>query len=285
MTDDQVYTLKIIKKVITSYLDENIPNNEIGLNMLVNQYDDLVYKIASKIYTESGYKVKFFMIRDVINSRIEPLQEHIIRIKEEKARKLEAKKLEQEARKLEAERLAEKRRLELEQERRKEEENIKIQDEDKILKYKSNEIEEESYRNQIKYKIKELEKTEGLSYLFSEIKKIISEELEIGLDKITLNSHLKDDLNLDYYESLELIMSIEEHFDIEIPDEILETAKKDKIPQNNTSYGNSFIGGIFGSAWTRDYSDIFSSYDHYIDCTLLEIIKYTYIAIQSDIAL
>lgn len=57
MTDDQGYTLQIIKKVIISYLDENIPNNEKGLNMLVNQCDDLVYKIASKIYTESGHKV------------------------------------------------------------------------------------------------------------------------------------------------------------------------------------------------------------------------------------
>ena len=37
MTDDQAYTLKIIKKVIISYLDENIPKNDIGLNMLVNQ--------------------------------------------------------------------------------------------------------------------------------------------------------------------------------------------------------------------------------------------------------
>ena len=74
--------------------------------MLVNQCDDLVYKIASKIYTESGHKVEFLMIRDVINSRIEPLQEHIAKIKEEKARKLEAKKLEEKARKLEAERLA-----------------------------------------------------------------------------------------------------------------------------------------------------------------------------------
>ena len=202
MTDDKTYNLQIIKKVITSYLDENIPNNQTGLNTLVNQCDDLVYKIASKIYTESGHKVDFIFIRDVIDSRIELLQEYIAKIKEEEARRLEA------------ERLAEERKLQLEKGRRKEKENSRIQDEDKILKYKSNKIEEASYSNDLKYKIK---------------------ELEIELEKITLNSHLKS------------------------------------------------IGGIFGTAWTRDYSDIFSSYDHYIDCTLLEIIKYTYISIQSDI--
>ena len=70
MTDDQAYNLQIIKKVIISYLDENIPNNENGLNMLIDQCDDLVYKIASKIYTESGHKVDF---SEEVNITIQPL--------------------------------------------------------------------------------------------------------------------------------------------------------------------------------------------------------------------
>ncbi|MDJ0578853.1 hypothetical protein [Crocosphaera sp.] len=92
MTDDQAYTLKIIKKVISSYLDDNIPNNEIGLNMLVDQCDDLVYKIASKIYTESGYKIELSIICNVINERIETLNRHFAKINAEKKEKSMKKK-------------------------------------------------------------------------------------------------------------------------------------------------------------------------------------------------
>lgn len=38
-------------------------------------------------------------------------------------------------------------------------------------------------------------------------------------EKITLDAKLKDDLNLDSLDSVELIMSAEEEFGIEIPDE------------------------------------------------------------------
>ena len=55
-TDNQAYTSYIIQKVITSYIDNNIPDTEQGLNILVHQCDDLVWEIASNIYTQSGYK-------------------------------------------------------------------------------------------------------------------------------------------------------------------------------------------------------------------------------------
>ena len=55
-TDNQAYTSHIIKKAITSYLDENIPNTEQGLNILVHQGDDLVWQLASSMNTQSGRK-------------------------------------------------------------------------------------------------------------------------------------------------------------------------------------------------------------------------------------
>ncbi len=201
MTDDQAYTLQIIKKVITSYLDEKIPNNERGLNILVDQCDDLVYKIASKIYSESGYKVEFFMIRDVINSRIKPLQEHIAKIKEEEAKRLEAERLAEEAK-----------RLQLEEERRKKEEVRKIQEEARFL-------EEQAYNNELKQQLKESGRDENLYNIFSEIKEIVSKVLEIDPECITLNSNLRVDLSADELDEEELVFAFEEHFDIEIPEE------------------------------------------------------------------
>ena len=49
--------------------------------------------------------------------------------------------------------------------------------------------------------------------------KILVETMDIEEEKITLDAKLKDDLNLDSLDSVELIMSAEEEFGIEIPDE------------------------------------------------------------------
>ena len=55
--------------------------------------------------------------------------------------------------------------------------------------------------------------------VLDQIKKILVETMDIEEDKITLDAKLKDDLNLDSLDSVELIMSAEEEFAIEIPDE------------------------------------------------------------------
>lgn len=55
--------------------------------------------------------------------------------------------------------------------------------------------------------------------VLDQIKKILVETMDIEEDKITLDAKLKDDLNLDSLDSVEIIMSAEEEFGIEIPDE------------------------------------------------------------------
>ena len=55
--------------------------------------------------------------------------------------------------------------------------------------------------------------------VLDQIKKILVETMDSEEEKITLDAKLKDDLNLDSLDSVELIMSAEEEFGIEIPDE------------------------------------------------------------------
>ena len=52
-----------------------------------------------------------------------------------------------------------------------------------------------------------------------EIKEILKDTMDIDESKITLDAKLKEDLELDSLDSVELIMSAEEEFGIEIPDE------------------------------------------------------------------
>lgn len=54
---------------------------------------------------------------------------------------------------------------------------------------------------------------------FEIIKNIIAEHLDIDETKITEDSSLIEDLGADSFDIVELIMAIEEHFEIEVSDE------------------------------------------------------------------
>ena len=54
--------------------------------------------------------------------------------------------------------------------------------------------------------------------IFDKVRDLIAEELGIEKDEITLESHLTDDLGADSLDAIELIMAVEEEFDVEIDD-------------------------------------------------------------------
>ena len=54
--------------------------------------------------------------------------------------------------------------------------------------------------------------------IFEKVKDIIAEELGIERDTIKLEDNLTDDLGADSLDAIELIMAVEESFDVEIAD-------------------------------------------------------------------
>ncbi|MDR2355825.1 MAG: acyl carrier protein [Clostridiales Family XIII bacterium] len=54
---------------------------------------------------------------------------------------------------------------------------------------------------------------------FEKIKEIIIEQLQADGANITMDTHLMKDLEADSLDAVEIIMAIEDEFDIEIPDE------------------------------------------------------------------
>lgn len=58
--------------------------------------------------------------------------------------------------------------------------------------------------------------------VFEKLQKIISEQLEIDEDDITPDSDIVDDLGADSLDIVDLVMSIEDEFQVEIPDEAIE---------------------------------------------------------------
>ncbi|MEM8530848.1 MAG: acyl carrier protein [Chloroflexota bacterium] len=53
----------------------------------------------------------------------------------------------------------------------------------------------------------------------SRLKKIVAEQLGVDEGEIVPNAHFADDLNADSLDLVEMIMSLEEEFGVEIPDE------------------------------------------------------------------
>lgn len=54
--------------------------------------------------------------------------------------------------------------------------------------------------------------------VFEKVKKIIVEQLGVEEDEVTMESSFIDDLGADSLDIVELIMALEEEFDLEIPD-------------------------------------------------------------------
>ena len=59
--------------------------------------------------------------------------------------------------------------------------------------------------------------------VFETIKKLLSEQLEINPDVITMETDIADELGADSLDVVDMLMSIEDEFDVEIPDEKIES--------------------------------------------------------------
>ncbi|MGL6292451.1 acyl carrier protein [Eubacterium aggregans] len=64
-----------------------------------------------------------------------------------------------------------------------------------------------------------------MSDKFEQVQGIIAEQLDIPVDKISLESNLLENLEADSLDIIELVMAFEEEFDMKIPDEDLEKIK------------------------------------------------------------
>lgn len=58
--------------------------------------------------------------------------------------------------------------------------------------------------------------------MFEKVQKIIAEQLGIEASEVQTESSFKDDLNADSLDLFEMVMAMEEEFEVEIPSEDLE---------------------------------------------------------------
>ena len=71
---------------------------------------------------------------------------------------------------------------------------------------------------------------------FDRVKKVVVEQLDVAEDEGTPQASFVDDLGADSLDVVELVMGLEEEFDVEIPDE---DAEKITTVQNAIDYANT----------------------------------------------
>ena len=61
--------------------------------------------------------------------------------------------------------------------------------------------------------------------IFDKVKEIIAEQLDVEMERITLETSLMRDLEADSLDAVEIMMALEDEFEIEVPDEDAEGFK------------------------------------------------------------
>jgi acyl carrier protein len=60
------------------------------------------------------------------------------------------------------------------------------------------------------------------SEIFQKVQKIVAEQLGVDVSEVTPQASFANDLGADSLDTVELVMALEEEFDVEIPDEAAE---------------------------------------------------------------
>ncbi|MGI5896041.1 MAG: acyl carrier protein [Oscillospiraceae bacterium] len=61
--------------------------------------------------------------------------------------------------------------------------------------------------------------------VFEKVKDILIDQLDVEEEKVTMEASVTEDLGADSLDFVDLVMSLEEEFDVEIPDDQVENIK------------------------------------------------------------
>lgn len=200
---DKGYELKVVKMMLNKYLDESTSTTEESLSALEVNRDQVVWDLATKIYSQSGHKVELSTIRDIVNSRIGAIKYRLAaekeRIAEQARRVAEQKKARQAA----------------------EEARLHVEIESVLAEFGGDKIK---------------------AQIFDRLRKVISEQLCVYKSEITLDRHISNDLGADELDTVELAMALEEEFEefeVEISEDLLGSVKKWPPSYSSNTFGDS----------------------------------------------
>ena len=61
--------------------------------------------------------------------------------------------------------------------------------------------------------------------VFEKLREIICDQLQVNEDEVTMESNIRDDFDADSLDFVDIVMSIEDEFNVEVPDEAIDDIK------------------------------------------------------------
>ena len=61
--------------------------------------------------------------------------------------------------------------------------------------------------------------------VFEKLKDIICEQLEVDAENVTMESNIMDDFDADSLDLVDIVMSVEDEFEVEVPEDAVEKMK------------------------------------------------------------
>jgi acyl carrier protein len=65
----------------------------------------------------------------------------------------------------------------------------------------------------------------NFTMVFEKLQSVVADQLDVEPEKVTLEANIAEDLGADSLDIVDLVMAIEEEFDMEIPDDAVEKIK------------------------------------------------------------
>lgn len=220
---NEVYNLKIFRIVIDKYLNEAIHPTEESCKLTESDRDNFIWELATKIYKESGHKVDLVLVRDAVDTRIATIKYQ----------------LEAQAAKIKYQNSEEKNRIAEESRRASENRNM---DTEVHLTSEETPI----FLCKITDALGKFGGDERKARIFVRVRRVISSQLDVDENEVTLDSHLSNHLNADELDLLNLVIALEEEFDIEISDEEIEDYCSFSGSSSSGSSGFSSFSLSFG---------------------------------------
>ena len=143
-----------------------------------------MWDLTARIYSEIGHTVELSTVRDVVNSRIEAINHQ----------------------------LAEEKYIA--------EETYRVTEQKSIDEVDCRDTQEDAnFHSKVTAVLGKFGGDEGKAKVFVRVRNIISDKLEVDESKINLDCHMSNHLNMDDLDLVEIVMALEEEFDIKISDE------------------------------------------------------------------
>ena len=61
--------------------------------------------------------------------------------------------------------------------------------------------------------------------VFEKLREIICDQLQVNEDEVTMEANIRDDFDADSLDFVDIVMSIEDEFNVEVPDEAIDDIK------------------------------------------------------------